>query len=135
MKTFLPIFYKTFTLTSLLLFLMGLLIRQVPSWSTIGPLAIFTGGFIIAILLSFSLIIYRKKWGSGAFNILIAYVCITPIPFIIRFIFRSIFFRLTYLILVFLGIIALLMIIVTIVQHNHNKKIDQALNDTLSKRS
>lgn len=128
-------FSLTFTLTSLLTFLIGLLTIRFEQFQLAPPHFIFIGTFLISILITASLTIYKATWGNGLLNVIFAYVITAPVPFILQFMYRNLLFRFIRGIYVLLGLYVFFYTLFILFHHVKNKQSQTDLNKLLKKKN
>ena len=127
-------FSITFTLSSMLTFLIGSLAIRFEQFELASPPVIFLGTFLISILITISLSIYKATWGNGLFNVILAYFLTAPVPFILQFMYRNLLFRFIRGIYVLLGIYVFFYSLFVLFHHVKNKQSQTDLNHLLGKK-
>jgi hypothetical protein len=135
MKMFLTRYAILFTVTSFVSFFLAVLLIRYQDLITLRPGELFFGATVIALLLTISLTIFRARWGNGVWNVIVAYLIITPIPFVIRIMYINLFFRVFRFIYVVIGLTIVVYMIVLYVIHRHNKKTEKELSALLKEKT
>jgi hypothetical protein len=135
MKKFLTRYAIFYTLTSFVAFFLAVLLIRIQDLVTLRPGELFLGATVVALLLTVSLTIFKARWGNGIWNVVLAYLIITPIPFVIRIMYINLFFRVFRLIYVIIGLSIIIYMIVLFVIHRHNKKTEKELSALLEKKT
>jgi hypothetical protein len=135
MKKFLLRYAVFYTFTSFIAFFLAVLLIRIQDLVTLRPGELFFGVTVIAFLLTLSLTIFKARWGNGIWNVILAYLIITPIPFVIRIMYINLFFRLFRFIYVIIGISILVYMIILFVMHRKNKKTEKELSALLEEKT
>jgi len=135
MKMFLTRYAILFTVTSFVSFFLAVLLIRYQDLITLRPGELFFGATVIALLLTISLTIFRARWGNGVWNVIVAYLIITPIPFVIRIMYINLFFRVFRFIYVVIGLTIIVYMIVLYLIHRHNKKTEKELSALLKEKT
>jgi hypothetical protein len=132
MKAMLRSYAQTYTITSIIMGLLGWLTNLIPAIQGRVLLAeIVFGSIIISILIQFALWIYHQNRGSGIISVLLAFVVILPIAPLIRRIYFPLLFRLVGFVYFILFIFLIIYIILIVYHHAKNKKDSDDLNQLI----
>ena len=135
MKAMLRSYAQTYTITSIIMGLLGWLTNLIPAIQGRVLLAeIVFGSIIISILIQFALWIYHQKWGNGIISVLLAFVVILPIAPLIGRIYFPLVFRLVGFAYIILFIYLVFYTILIAYHHAKNKKDSDDLNQLIKRR-
>jgi hypothetical protein len=130
MKLFLSYFYKVFTITTLLIYLLALgLMRRLDTTISLRPL--FWGGIFTSISITFAIIVFKKTWGNGVLNVIFGYLIMAPIPLFLRWMYGTYLFRRSFVIYILGLIYAVGYSLVILYASLRNRKTEDKLNAML----
>lgn len=130
MKSYVKLFAYVYTIANIIAFLITLgVIRRYDVNLPIRE--IFLGVMFISLLIAASIIVFKKTWGNGVFNVIMGYLILLPVPFTIYRMYDGYVLRRPTIIYVLGLIYAVLYTLVLIYAHHRNKKDEKRLNDLL----
>ncbi len=130
MKLFLNHFYKVFTITSLVIYLLALgLMRRLEMTIPFRPL--FWGGILTSLSITFAIIVFKKTWGNGVLNVIFGYLIMAPIPIFLRWMYGTYLFRRSFAIYILGLIYAVGYSLVILYASLRNRKTEDKLNQML----
>jgi hypothetical protein len=130
MKLFLNHFYKVFTITSLVIYLLALgLMRRLEMTIPFRPL--FWGGILTSLSITFAIIVFKKTWGNGVLNVIFGYLIMAPIPIFLRWMYGTYLFRRSFAIYILGLIYAIGYSLVILYASLRNRKTEDKLNQML----
>jgi len=130
MKKYLKLYSLIYAIASPVLFVLALgIIRR--NDVSLGLGVIFLGGILISILIASSIIVFKKTWGNGVWNVIIGYLIMFPIPFILKRMYGDYLFRRPYFIYLVGLIYALIYSLVILYTSRKNKLTEEKLNELI----
>jgi phosphotransferase system glucose/maltose/N-acetylglucosamine-specific IIC component len=130
MKQFLNYFYKVFTITTLVIYLLALgLMRR--SDITIAFRPLFWGGILTSLSITLAVVIFKKTWGNGVLNVIFGYLIMSPIPIFLRWMYGTYLFRRSFAIYILGLIYAVGYSLVILYASIRNRKTEDKLNEML----
>lgn len=130
MKKYLKLYSLIYAIAAPVLFVLALgIIRR--NDVSLGLGVIFLGGILISILIASSIIVFKKTWGNGVWNVIIGYLIMFPIPFILKRMYGDYLFRRPYFIYLVGLIYALIYSLVILYTSRKNKLTEEKLNELI----
>jgi hypothetical protein len=123
-----------YTIVSLLSVLIASVVIRRSEIDMLRPFPIFIGTLAVSGLLLLSLRIYQAQWGNGVGNVVVSYLSLIPIPFIVRYMFVGLVFRLVGFIYIALGVVMIVYLLMLFYIRLKNQHTESQLNALLEKR-
>lgn len=130
MKKWFTLFTKTFFFTAIGFALVAIgVIRRLNL--QLPYLKLFAGIFIIALLISLAILLFKSPKGNGVLHAVFAFLIILPSVFVLRNVFGIAVFRFSFVIYILMSVFAVLYAIAVIMVSRKAKKETRGLNQLL----
>lgn len=134
MKKYLKTYYKSFFFTSLIMFILSLIIKQRFSVD-IGYARIFIATFSMTVFIALAIRVFKTEKGNSIVNTILGYLIIIPTLFIVKRIFGTYLFRFTWTIYIIMAVIGVIYGIALFVASKKYKSEVNELNCLLLKQA
>jgi phosphotransferase system glucose/maltose/N-acetylglucosamine-specific IIC component len=133
MKKFFKQYALIYAIASPLVFILALGIMRRHEVS-LPIVVLFFGGIFISLLITSSIITFKKTWGNGVWNVIVGYLIMFPIPFILKRMYGDYLFRRPFAIYLLGLAYAIVYSLVILYASLKNKKNEDRLNELLQEK-